>query len=181
MAHVSVAEGMPGISGLLRQYPESAKPLTDLANVLLRDESPLTPGEREMIAAYVSSGNRCVFCHNSHAAAAMHLLDREGSDRALVGQVCTGLDSAPVSEKMRALLRIAGKVREDGKKVLPEDIAAARDAGAEDRAIHDTVLIAAAFCMYNRYVDGLGTFQPPDPADYDRMGAALAEQGYGRR
>jgi alkylhydroperoxidase family enzyme len=81
---------------------------------------------------------------------------------------------------MRALLHIAGKVQKGGRGVSEDDVAAARRHGADDAVIHDTVLIAAAFCMYNRYVDGLATWAPEDPAAYEPMGALLATQGYVR-
>ena len=112
---------------------------------------------------------------NSHAAAARHLL---GDKYLLVDQVIDNVATAPISEKLRALLVIAGKVRRDGRLVSDDDIGAARAEGADDQAIHDTVLIAAMFCMYNRYVDGLGTIAPQAPALYKEMGADLAAKGY---
>lgn len=175
MAHITLPDGIPGIVGPLTQYPETAKPLSLLAETLLRGPSPLTPGEREMIAAYVSSRNDCFFCSHSHAAAARHLL---GDQAALVDQVREDVQHAPVSDKMKALLTIAGKVQQGGRHVTEDDIARARAAGAGDRDIHDTVLIAAAFCMYNRYVDGLATWTPRDETLYDQMGADLAAGGY---
>jgi uncharacterized peroxidase-related enzyme len=131
-------------------------------------------GERELIATYVSSRNDCYFCQTSHgAAAAAHL----GGDD-VVQRVRTDFESAPVTAKLKALLAIAGKVQQDGKLVTAEDVERARREGASDIEIHDTVLIAAAFCMYNRYVDGLGTWQPRDPSMYAQMGQHLAEHGY---
>jgi len=122
----------------------------------------------------VSSRNGCYFCQASHAAAAScHL-----GDAAVVEQVKTDFLSAPVSEKLKALLKIAGKVQQDGKLVTPADVEAARKQGATDIEIHDTVLIAAAFCMFNRYVDGLGTWQPRNPEMYAQMGRHLADEGY---
>lgn len=175
MAHIQVPEELPGIRGLMAQYPNTARHLRGLAETLMRDAVSLTPAERELIATYVSSQNQCFFCTNSHAAIARHLY---GEHRAIVDQVLAGLDQAPVSEKMRALLVIAGKVQQGGRRVTEEDIAAARAAGADDKAIHDTALIAAAFCMYNRYVDGLATWAPQDPAVYERSGAERAQNGY---
>lgn len=175
MAHIQLPEGLPGITGPLAAYPRTARHLTGLAQELLRGDSTLTPGERELIAAYVSSENDCFFCCSSHSAAARHLL---GEDAHLVEAVNRDLSSAPVSEKMRALLAIAGKVQQGGGRVTDEDVARARAEGATDQEIHDTVLIAAAFCMYNRYVDGLATRAPEDPALYDHHGRELAEAGY---
>jgi uncharacterized peroxidase-related enzyme len=145
-----------------------------MAHVLLHEPNSLTPGERELIATYVSSQNNCHFCQSSHAAAATcHL-----GDGAVVEQVKADFMTAPVSPKLKALLAIAGKVRQDGKLVTRGDVEAARKQGATDVEIHDTVLIAAAFSMFNRYVDGLGTWQPRDEAMYARMGRHLADEGY---
>ena len=155
--------------------PPDQKHLSGLAEVLLRGPSSLTPGERETIAAYVSRGNECHFCCQSHAAAARAHL---GEQRGLVDQVLADATTAQVSPKMKALLAIADKVRRDGRLVKTEDVEQARAEGADDQAIHDTVLIAAAFCMFNRYVEGLGTWAPQDPADYVEMGIRLAEKGY---
>lgn len=175
MAHIALPEDLPGILGPLTQYPETARYLNGLAQELLRGPSTLTPGERELIAAYVSSENDCFFCTSAHSAAARHLL-QDRSD--LVEQVKRDVDAAAVSDKLRALLCIAGKVRQGGRNVTEDDISRARREGATDKEIHDTVLIAAAFCMYNRYVDGLATWSPDDPEMYNRQGARLAENGY---
>jgi uncharacterized peroxidase-related enzyme len=177
VAHITVPEGAPGIIGPMAAYPETEKHLNGLAEALLRAPSSLTPGERETIAAYVSAGNECRFCCQSHAAAARAHL---GEQRSLVDQVLADAASAPVSPKMKALLAIADKVRRDGRLVQSADVERARAEGADDKAIHDTVLIAAAFCMFNRYVDGLGTWSPEDPADYVESGVRLAEHGYAK-
>jgi uncharacterized peroxidase-related enzyme len=175
MPHISLPEGMPGITSGFAFRPETAKPMRELAHVLLHGPSTLSPGERELIATYVSSRNDCYFCQTSHgAAAAAHM----AKDWGLVEQVKRDFSHAEVSEKLKALLTIAGKVQLGGKHVTSEDIARARELGASDAEIHDTVLIAAAFCMYNRYVDGLATWQPEDPAMYASMGEHLAAHGY---
>jgi uncharacterized peroxidase-related enzyme len=174
MAHIALPEGLPGISGGFAFRPETAKPMRELAHILLHEPSSLTAGERELIATYVSAQNDCYFCQTSHgAAAASHLGNAE-----VVAQVKTDFQNASVSPKLKALLAIAGKVQRGGKAVTNEDIVHARSLGATDLEIHDTVLIAAAFCMYNRYVDGLGTWQPHDESMYTEMGKHLAEHGY---
>jgi uncharacterized peroxidase-related enzyme len=155
--------------------PETAMPLNQLAEVLLTSSHSLERGERELIAAYVSHLNQCVFCHSTHGAAAQYLLSDTPD---VIEAVKRDYRSAPISEKMKALLTIAGKVQRDGRLVAPEDIEEAREKGATDIELHDTVLIAAAFCMFNRYVDGLGTWAPDDPAMYAMMGARLAQTGY---
>jgi uncharacterized peroxidase-related enzyme len=178
MPHIELPEGLPGIVGPMVAYPETEKHLNGLADALLRGPSSLTPGEREVIAAFVSAGNGCAFCTRLHASTARHLLGESGGG--MVDSVLSSGPRAPVSEKLQALLEIAGKVRLDGRLVAAEDIARARRAGADDKAIHDTVLIAAAFSMYTRYVDGLATWAPGEAEAYDEMGALLAENGYAR-
>lgn len=178
MAHIQLPEGLPGILGPMAFSPQTTKPLNALAEVLLRTNASesLTQGERELIASYTSRRNDCFFCSTSHGAAADYLLGRENQ---VVAQTWDNPQSAPISDKMKALLAIAGSVQQGGKYVTSEQIAAARQQGATDQDIHDTVLIAAAFCMYNRYVDGLATWAPQDPAIYAEMGEMLAEKGYG--
>ena len=175
MAHINVPEGVPGIRSLVMFRPETGKPLYELAQVLLRGESPLTEAERELIASYVSYRNDCMFCMNSHAAAARCLFANEAN---IVDEVLQDLQQSHISDKMKALLRIAGKVQVLGKEVTEEDVSAARNLGANDREIHDTVLIAATFCMFNRYVDGLASFTPANPAEYAEMGKRMTEKGY---
>jgi len=173
--HIAVPSELPGIVSLFAFRPDTAKPLSELAQILLVNRSSLSRGERELIASYVSSLNQCNFCCNSHSAVAERLL--EGGAQ-VVQAVKDDLASAPISEKMRALLAIAGKVQSDARTVSDEDVARARELGATDLEIHDTVLIAAAFCMYNRYVDGLASFTPTDEAVYAAIGERLAANGY---
>jgi uncharacterized peroxidase-related enzyme len=175
MAHIALPEGLPGIAAGIAFRPETAKPMGELAEVLLRGPSTLSRGEREMIATYVSGRNDCYFCRTSHRAIAAHQVD---GGYAVVDAVCSDYRGAPVSEKLKTLLAIAGKVQEGGKKVTAGDISSAKAAGAMDIEIHDTVLIAAAFCMFNRYVDGLDSFTPTDESFYDYIGARIARQGY---
>ncbi|MBC7689440.1 MAG: peroxidase-related enzyme [Aquabacterium sp.] len=174
MAHIKVEDGVPGIRSLVMFRPETGKPLYDLAQVLLRGASPLSEAERELIAAYVSYRNDCMFCMSSHAAAARCLY---GDEKKLVDEVLSDMQQSNVSDKMKALLHIAGKVQVLGKEVNTEDVVAARALGADDKAIHDTVLVAAAFSMFNRYVDGLASFTPTEPEVYEEMGKRMVK-GY---
>jgi uncharacterized peroxidase-related enzyme len=155
--------------------PATAKPLNELAEILLRGANSLSPAAREMIATYVSSQNDCYFCQHAHGAVAAHHL---GGNEKLIQDLKRNFETAAVSDKLKALLAIAGKVQKGGKNVTADDVENARAQGATDREIHDTVLIAAAFCMYNRYVDGLATWAPTDPEMYRANGKRLAEQGY---
>ena len=175
MAHINLPEGVPGIRSLAMFRPDTGRHLYDLVKVLLRDHSPLSPAERELIASHVSARNDCRFCMSSHAAAARELY---GDQREIVDCVIHKQNTPLLSEKMKALLTLAGKVQQNGKNVTPEDIRKARDHGAGDRDIHDTVLIAATFSMFNRYVDGLATLTPTDPKEYEAMGKRLATVGY---
>ena len=175
MAHIALNSDEPGIRGLFRFRPETARPLNALVDVLLRDPSTLTRGERELIAAYVSSLNKCKYCCSSHSAYAAAQLP---GGMPQVEQVCADVESAPVSAKMKALLAIAAAVQQGGLNVTDELVTAARAEGATDIEIHDCVLIAAAFCMFNRYVDGLGTFAPDDPAVYSTRAERIVEGGY---
>ena len=177
MPHIALPEGLPGITGGFAFRPETAKPMRELAEVLLRGPNTLTSAEREMIAALVSDRNECHFCQASHSAAAAHHL---GGDYAPVDAVKRNFEDASVTPKLKALLAIAAKVQESGRHVTAADVDRARQEGASDVEIHDTVLIAAAFCMFNRYVDGLGTFAPPDRADYVPMAEQVVTHGYVR-
>ena len=175
MAHIAVPEGVPGIRSLVMFRPETGKHLYDLAQVLLRDPSPLSPAERELIATHVSARNDCMFCMSSHAAAARELFEGQ---REIVDCVIENKSTELLTPKMKALLHIAGKVQQSGKLVTDEDVAEARKHGAVDRDIHDTVLIAATFSMFNRYVDGLASLTPTDQKEYEPMGKRLATLGY---
>ena len=175
MPHITLPEDMPGIRGPFAFRPETAKPMSELAEILLHTPGSLSMGERELIATYVSAQNDCHYCQTSHGAiAAYHL----GGEEQLVLDVKRDFETADVSDKLKALLNIAGKVQQGGKRVQTEDVERARSLGAADLEIHDTVLIAAAFCMYNRYVDGLATWAPTDLDSYRQRAATVAEKGY---
>jgi len=174
MAHINVPEGVPGIRSLVMFRPETGKPLYELAQALLRGPSSLSEADRELIASFVSSKNDCMFCMSSHAAAARYLYkDQKG----IVDFVLEDYQNAPIPEKLKALLSIAAKVQQDARTVSPEDISNANKEGATEQEIHDTVLIAAAFCMFNRYVDGLASLTPTEPEVYEAMAERMA-QGY---
>jgi uncharacterized peroxidase-related enzyme len=175
MAHINLPD-LPGIRGPMAFSPATAKPLNELAEALLRDDNnTLTRGERELIGTYVSSLNDCFFCQNIHGALAGHYLSW---DIAAIDSIKMDYRTEPISDKLKSLLSIAESVQKGGKKVNPEQIEDARNLGATDKEIHDTVLIAAAFCMYNRYVDGLATWAPEDRQYYVNRAPLRAEEGY---
>lgn len=176
MAHIALFNNLPGIIGLMTQYPQTAKALNQLAQVLLQTDEGLTKAERELIAAHVSQLNTCTFCSNSHLNASLaHFGKAPRFIDVKLESAREGLTIRPVVE---ALLQVAGKVQQGGLKVSEDDIQAAKQLGATDQMIHDTVLIAAAFCMFNRYVDGLATWCPEEVGFYAQTGKMLAEEGY---
>ncbi len=181
MAHISLTEGLPGIRGPMVFSPETTKPLSELAQVLLTGPNSLTPAEREMIATYVSSQNDCFYCQSCHGSTAAQHLGGKDADYEFIADMKRDFEGTGLTPKMKALLNIAGKVQQGGKNVTASDVDRARREGATDKEIHDTVLIAAAFCMFNRYVDGLGTWQPRDPEIYREIGQLTSKQGYVKR
>ena len=174
MPYIPLKENLPGITGLLDYRKDTALPIRELTQILLRGPSTLTEGERELIATVVSYGNECAFCTAAHTAAAQVLLD----DDTVAEKVKLEPGKAPVTNKMKALLNIARAVQKSGRLVTPEMVNEARAQGATDMELHDTVLIAALFSLYNRYVDGLASVTPADPAFYNRLAIILKNKGY---
>lgn len=176
MPYISLEEHLPGITGLLEYRRDTAVPIRNLTQVLLRGPSTLTTGERELIATVVSHRNECKFCTTAHTAAANLLL----GERDTTAGVKQDINTAPVSDKMKTLLIIAAQVQQSGKSVRIESIDQAKEAGATDLEIHDTVLIAALFSLYNRYVDGLATAMPGKVEYFDSLAERLVNHGYTR-
>ncbi len=176
MPHIPLEDHLPGITGLLEYRKDSAQPIRELTQVLLRGPSTLTKGERELIATIVSHNNECRFCTTAHTAAADKLLGECDT----TSQIKNNIETASVSEKMKALLTIAKQVQQGGKNVTTEAVQRAKDADATDVEIHDTVLIAALFCLYNRYVDGMATRLPDSPEYFNQLAERLATNGYRR-
>jgi uncharacterized peroxidase-related enzyme len=176
MAHINLENQLPGVTGLLEFRKDASVPLRELTQILLRGANTLTEAERELIATVVSNRNECVYCTTSHSAAA----DVYFGDNEITTKIKENIETAPISDKMKALLSIALHVQENGKSVKATSIEKAKINGATDLEIHDTVMIAALFCFYNRYVDGLGTFAPTDPIYYSDMALRLKENGYYR-
>jgi uncharacterized peroxidase-related enzyme len=176
MAHIDLQNDYPGIRGPMAFSPQTAAPLNNLAEILLRDDNnTLSRGERELIATYVSSLNDCFFCQNVHGGLAQYYLQ---CDTNFINEVKMDFPSSAVSDKMKTLLSIAASVQQGGKNVTGQQIENAKANGATDKEIHDTVLIAAAFCMFNRYVDGLATWAPEDKSYYIERAKQRAEEGY---
>ena len=128
MAHIELPEGLPGIRGPMAFRPETAKPLNDLAEVLLRSDNSLSRGDRELIATYVSSLNDCFFCQNAHGGLAQHYLQ---CDMAFIDGVKQNANGSPISDKLKALLAIAASVQKGGKNVTSEQVAKAKSIGGD--------------------------------------------------
>ncbi len=175
MAHINLENNLPGIRSLVQYRPETGRHLYALVRVLLTGPSTLSKGERELIAAYVSSRNGCKFCTESHASAARILF---GHQMEAVDEVLKIGRSKKLDPKINSLLHIAGKVQISGKEVSPEDIEKAKVSGATDLEIHDAVLISAVFCLFNRYVDGLSTSLPDDSKAFEEMGHFMISNEY---
>lgn len=174
MPHIALRD-LPGIRALFAFRPETAEPINRLVDFLLAAPNSLSRGDRELIATYTSFANKCYYCGTSHGMSAARLL---GNDEALVESVKCDFETAEISDKLKALINIAGRVQQSGLDVTPEDVDRARRHGATDFEIHDAVLIAATFCMLNRYVDGLGTIAPPDLDSYRQRAQTVADHGY---
>ncbi len=179
MAHIDLKNEFPGIRGPMLYRPETGSILNDLAEILLHDEdNSLSRGDREMIGAYTSYLNDCFFCQHVHGAMAQHYFE---CDTQFIDDIKNDFRSANISDKLKSLLSIAGSVQKGGKQVTKDQIENAKKQGATDREIHDTVLIAAAFCMFNRYVDGLNTWAPTDRQVYIERAPMRAKEGYSQQ
>lgn len=174
MPYIRIDNAYPGIMGAAWFKPGTGKAMFDLAQRIMRGPSSLTRAERELIATFVSARNDCEFCTDAHAAVCESHLGRPIAREDVLAPDFR--ERQP--PKLRALLEIADRVRIDGRQVRAADVAAARAAGAGDEDIHDTVLVAAAFCMYNRYVDGLGLEPMRQRSEYLPLGALMARFGY---
>ena len=173
---------VPGIGVAMRLTPGLGVHLRGLADEVLVNDYPgatIRRHEREMLATAVSAANDCFFCMDSHGAFARALMDREGATALVpaIDVIKTG-SSDGLSEKMAALLHIARVVRHDPLRLTAEEVEAATVAGASDGDIQLAVLIASAFSMYNRLVDGFRAHTPPAVEAYAERAAEIAELGY---
>ncbi|MEP7196971.1 MAG: peroxidase-related enzyme [Saprospiraceae bacterium] len=176
MPHINFNNDFPGIRSAMAYSPETAEPMGVLAEIIMRSNVGLSPAEREIIGMYVSHLNDCFYCHHSHAEiACIYLSD----NRTIIDQIKNAYTKAAISDKLKSLLNISSKVQKGGKHVTKLDIEQAKSMGASDKDIHDTVLISAAFCMFNRYVDGLDTTTPMDMSSYPIRAMQIVEKGYG--
>lgn len=186
-SEIPIVEGVPdfpGIISVMMISPELATPLRALADFLLVRPYPhatITRSDRELIATAVSAGNDCFYCMDAHAAFAEALFARQGAEanpsRDLTARIKLG-DLGDLPKKMQHLVHIALEVRESGRKLTAETIAVARDCGATNADVQLAVMISAAFCMYNRMVDGFRARTPSDPVAYVERAGQIAAFGY---
>jgi len=173
---------VPGIGAAMRLTPGLGVHLRGLADQLLVNDFPgatLQRHERELLATAVSAANDCFFCMDSHGAFTHALLERNGGTAlAPVIDIVKAGASDGLDTKMQALLHISRTVQRAPRGLSPIDVAAAHDAGASDGDVQLAVLIAAAFSMYNRMVDGLGARTPPTTEGYAARAGEIAENGY---
>jgi uncharacterized peroxidase-related enzyme len=172
----------PGIQAAMRLTPGLGLHLRGLADELLVNDFPgttLARAQRELIATAVSAANDCFFCMDSHGEHAAALLRRAGATEAqpLVDAAKLGSFSR-FEPRMRALLHVAQTVARAPLELTAGDVEAARDAGASDGDVQLAILIAAAFAMYNRMVDGVRARTAPSPAAYAARAEEIAERGY---
>jgi uncharacterized peroxidase-related enzyme len=158
MSYLSSLPADAGLLQVLQAYPQTAKPLLALHEQVMRASSPFTAAERELIAAYVSGLNACGYCHGSHTAAAAAF----GVPPELPAAAVCDLDSAPVPERMKPVLRYLAKLTLTPAEVTEAEAGEVLAAGWDERALHDAVLVCALFNFMNRMVEGLGVEADPD-------------------
>ena len=157
---------------VFKTFPATARHLISYHEALMRGPSPLSEGERELIAAYVSGLNACTYCHGIHAVTAQAF----GADPALIEALVADFDAAPVDDRLRPLLHLARALTRLPAKIVSADFHAIREAGWGDAAIHDTVAVTALFNFMNRYVEGFGL--TADSAYTELAGRRLHDGGY---
>jgi uncharacterized peroxidase-related enzyme len=175
MAYIPLDETKPGMRSLLAYHPVIAGPLTGLMELMMRSDQGLTKGERELIATFVSGINRCIPCENIHGAVACQL---NGYSTDLLSAIKNNHHQAPVSDRLKGMLDLAACVAEGGIKVTADRIDSLKMQGCSHQEIHDIVLITAMFCMFNRYLDGLGILSHDTPFTLSERSNHIAKHGY---
>ena len=138
----------------------TGKPLLEFHDALLRNEdSPLTIGEREMIAAFVSGVNSCQYCHGSHTRAAVYF----GIEENLISGMLDDVETSGVEDKLKPVLKYVRKLTLEPSKMTQSDADAVFNAGWSERALYDAVQVCALYNFMNRYVEGLGIEWPKEP------------------
>ncbi|MEO1137106.1 MAG: peroxidase-related enzyme [Pseudomonadota bacterium] len=149
------------LSDVYRKFPHQVRPLLAYHDALLRAQSPLSVAERELIAAFVSGLNACDFCFGAHKLYARAF----GVDEALIDSLVENVDTAPVDDKMKPLLRYVAKLKDLPSKLTERDSKAVFDAGWSERALFDAIQVAALFHYMNRIIEGAGVSFSYETAD----------------
>ncbi|MFI8434712.1 carboxymuconolactone decarboxylase family protein [Streptomyces sp. NPDC079020] len=172
---MSYLRSQPADAALLdvfRAYPHTARPLLDLHEQILREPSPFTIAERELMAAYVSGLNDCAYCHGIHTATA----EAFGVPAGLLTAALTDLDTAPVDGRLRPVLRYLETLTREPSRLTQQHAEAVYAAGWDERALHDAVMVGALFNFMNRMVEGLGI--SAGPGYVPTSAARLHQHGY---
>lgn len=178
MPYIPIINNTPGIVGLLDTYTDTGKVLRNLADILLnKNSNAFIKAERETVASYVSFLNNCNFCYKSHSSIADCLWKRKGQTKEYIDKIET-LEETMSSSKIETLLYIAKKLHACPQGVKQEDIDLLFTFNFTPDDINDLILIISSFCMFNRYVDGLGTFHALDDDMYNNMAEKIAINGY---
>jgi uncharacterized peroxidase-related enzyme len=171
----AAGQPIPQILHMLAYKPDRTDPLVQFAESVMRGPSPLSPAERELIAAFTSDRNRCGFCRDSHAATAVALQGVDG--QALTDAILRDYQSAPIPPKLKALLTFVEKVNQASADVGLADVETAREAGWTDEALYDAITVCAMFNFFNRWVSASGVSEMPTGA-YQISGKRMATEGY---
>ncbi len=172
---MSYLKSLPTDTTLLQvfqKFPATAAPLLAFHELVMRAPSAFSPGERELIAAYVSGVNGCDYCHGVHTVTA----EAFGVPEGLLGAALTDLESSAVDERMKPVLAYVGKLTRTPSRITEADAETVFEAGWDERALHDAVLVCSLFNFMNRMVEGLGI--RADKAYAQISGVRLCERGY---
>ena len=178
MPYIPIINNTPGIVGLLDTYTDTGKVLRNLADILLnKNSNAFIKAERETVASYVSFLNNCNFCYKSHSSIADFLWEKKGQTKEYIDKIET-LEEIMSSSKIETLLYIAKKLHACPQGIKQEDIDLLFTFNFTPDDINDLILIISSFCMFNRYVDGLGTLPALDDDMYNNMAEKIAINGY---
>ncbi|MDE2570276.1 MAG: peroxidase-related enzyme [Sphingomonadales bacterium] len=166
-------EDEPALDKVFRRFPHSVLPLLEYHDRVLRDPSPLTVAERELIAAYVSGLNACTYCHGAHVVAARAF----GIDSELFDGLMADLETSQIDDRLKPILAYAGKLTRTPSMMSERDATMVYAAGWSEQALFDAVSVCALFNLMNRIVEGSGIKSNPLEADQAEMEARMARMG----
>lgn len=173
MAVFPSIEGEPALDKVFRRFPHTVLPLLEYHDRLLRDSSPLTVAQRELIAAYVSGVNSCTYCHGAHVVAARAF----GISEELFEGLLIDIETSAVDEKLKPILAYVGKLTRTPSLMTDSDAAAVYAAGWDEQALFDAISVCALFNFMNRIVEGSGIKANPLAADQAELDARMARMG----